>query len=129
MFHGLPVRPGKPILAALHAERKLILGLPGNPVSVMVGARRIGLEAVRKLAGANGQLIAPAVQLEEDDEKTLGLWWYRPVMRTREGSAVLLPSKGSGDVVAAAASDGFIELPPNAAGLGPWPFYPWGMEG
>lgn len=129
VFHGLPVRPGKPILAAVSADNKLILGLPGNPVSVMVGARRFGVEAVRKLAGVTGRSIAPAVQLEEHDGKTLHLWWYRPVVMTRDGTAKLVSSRGSGDVVAAAASDGFVELPPNAAGPGPWPFYRWGVEG
>jgi molybdopterin molybdotransferase len=129
VFRGLPIRPGKPILAAIHSDNKLILGLPGNPVSVMVGARRFGLEAVRRLAGVSGRSAVSAVQLDRHDGKTIGLWWYRPVMRTRDGAAALSPSRGSGDVVAAAASDGFVELPPNAAGLGPWPFYPWGVEG
>jgi molybdopterin molybdotransferase len=129
VFHGLPVRPGKPILAAVHPDNKLILGLPGNPVSVLVGARRFGLETVRKLAGVAAPSVAPAVQLEQHDGKTLDLWWYRPVIRSGDDTAALLPSRGSGDVVSAAASDGFLELPPNAAGLGPWPFYSWGIEG
>jgi len=126
VFHGLPVRPGKPNLAAVSRDNKLILGLPGNPVSVMVAARRFGLEAVRRLAGVAERATVPAVQLREHDGKTLRLWWYRPVLKTADGTAALVPSMGSGDVVAAAASDGFIELPPKAAGPGPWPFYPWG---
>ena len=33
VFHGLPIRPGKPILGAATNEGKLIIGLPGNPVT------------------------------------------------------------------------------------------------
>ena len=51
IFHGLPIRPGKPILGASAKEGKLILGLPGNPVSAMVGCQRIGLPLLKYMAG------------------------------------------------------------------------------
>lgn len=35
LFHGLSIRPGKPTLAAV-AQDRLVLGLPGHPVSSMV---------------------------------------------------------------------------------------------
>ncbi len=50
-FHGLPIRPGKPILGAATAAGKLILGLPGNPVSATVGCRRFALPLLAKQSG------------------------------------------------------------------------------
>ena len=129
VFHGLPIRPGRPMLAAVRDDGRLILGLPGNPLSVMTAARRFGLAAIGRRAGLEARPPVPAVRLVEPDGRTLRLWWYRPVVLVDDGTAALVPSKGSGDVVSAAASDGFIELPPGADGEGPWPFYRWGMEG
>jgi len=40
IFHRLPIRPGRPILGAVSSTGKLILGLPGNPVSTIVGMTR-----------------------------------------------------------------------------------------
>jgi len=39
IFHSVAIRPGKPILLARLADGRLFLGLPGNPVSSMVGWR------------------------------------------------------------------------------------------
>lgn len=126
VFHKLALRPGKPLLGALGPDGQAILGLPGNPVSVMVTARRFALAALRKRAGfTQPDPPASAIQLDNPDTKTLSLTWHRPVRLTVPGRAVLLPSRGSGDMVSAAASDGFVEVPPGAAGQGPWPFYPW----
>ncbi len=53
LFHKLPQRPGKPILAAQLPPPRgtLVLALPGNPVSVLVTARRLGVPVLRRLAG------------------------------------------------------------------------------
>lgn len=126
IFHKLPQRPGKPILAAAGPAGQAILALPGNPVSVMVTARRFGIPALAKRAGlANPTPPPPAVTITNDDGKRLDLWWYRPVRLTAPGVAQLAGTRSSGDVVATAQSDGFIELPPNEAGPGPWPLYAW----
>ena len=49
IFHGLPIRPGKPILGA--STKKESTGLPGNPVGAMVGCQRIGLPLLKYMAG------------------------------------------------------------------------------
>ncbi len=126
IFHKLPQRPGKPILAAVAPAGQAILGLPGNPVSVMVTARRFGVPALAKRAGLSDPTpLPPAVTLAHDDGKRLDLWWYRPVRLTAAGLGELLDIRSSGDVAATARSDGFIELPPGEGGPGPWPFYAW----
>lgn len=126
IFHKLALRPGKPVLAAVACGNKPILGLPGNPVSVMTTARRLAVPVLRKLAGfATADPPVPVVEVVNPDEKTLSLWWYRPVRLTATGQAELIKTMGSGDLVSAAQSDGFIQCPPDAAGPGPWAFYNW----
>jgi molybdopterin molybdotransferase len=142
--HGLPQRPGKPILTAvLNAGEGggvapvPIFGLPGNPVSAMVTGTRIVLPVLTACAGAVGTPAALAprlVELAVDDGKRLNLWWHRParlVVRA-DGTplAELIDTRGSGDVVAAARSDGFVEMPPARASLRDntsrvVPFYSW----
>lgn len=129
IFHTVPQRPGKPILgavahaAATHPPRP-ILGLPGNPVSVMVTARRIALPVFASLAGLHLDP-PPAVALANPDAATLNLWWHRLVTLGPDGRASLLSGRGSGDVPAAARASGFVELPPGASGPGPWPYHAW----
>jgi molybdenum cofactor synthesis domain-containing protein len=126
VFHKLPIRPGKPVLAAAGPGGQVIFGLPGNPVSVMVTARRIAAGALRRLAGFTEACPpVPAVRLTDADDETLALRWFRPVRLTGPGQAELVSTRGSGDMVSAARGDGFVEVPPGESGQGPWPFYAW----
>ncbi len=114
LFHKLPQRPGKPALAALMPGGQLVLGLPGNPVSVCVTARRLGGPVLRHLAGLTNPEPDRLVRLENNDRKTLELWWHRLVQLMPDGAARLVANVGSGDLVAAARADGFIEIPPGS---------------
>ena len=40
----------------------------------------------------------------------------------------LLRGMGSADIASAAASDGFVEIPPHGQGAGPWPFWRWAVD-
>ena len=51
-FHGVAVRPGKPLLFAMR-EGTRALGLPGNPVSTMVCAEIFLRPALAKMQGAS----------------------------------------------------------------------------
>ena len=51
-FHGVAVRPGKPLLFAMR-KRTFALGLPGNPVSTMVCAELFLRPALAKMQGAS----------------------------------------------------------------------------
>jgi molybdopterin molybdotransferase len=124
LFHRVSQRPGRPVLGALAAGRP-VLALPGNPVSVMVTARRFGGPVLSALAGCKRPMSSPFVALEGDAGPPHALWSFRPVRFTAPGRAAVVDSRGSGDLVGAARSDGFVELPPAAEGPGPWPFYTW----
>ena len=130
VFHRLPQRPGKPLLGAVGPSGQGVLGLPGNPVSVMVAARRFGAAVLRRLAGfSEPQPAVPMVRLREPDGERLALWWHRLVRLVGDGEAELVTSKGSGDLVSAARSDGFVVMPPDGVGEGPWPYYDWAVPG
>jgi molybdopterin molybdotransferase len=149
VFHGLPQRPGKPMLGAVvhraagagAQERVPIFGLPGNPISAMVTCTRIVLPVLASLAGiapgvAAGVGAPRLVPLTNPDGKTLDLWWHRLVRLNGTGGVELIDVRGSGDIIAGGRSDGFIEVPPTTAADGPVsapvtpalvPFYPWPM--
>jgi len=126
VFHQLSIRPGKPTLAAVTPEQQLIVGLPGNPVAVLVTARRLAIPALARMAGVVKPVPRPpVVTLEGENIDTLHLYWFRPVELCGPGRARLVSCRGSGDLVAAARSDGFVEVPPAVSGTGPFPFFAW----
>jgi len=135
IFHKLPQRPGRPMLAAVRPATdalaaRLILGLPGNPVSVMVTARRLGIEMLGALAGLSTQHFAAHTQaVANADSATLPMWWYRLVSERVNASGHrelhLLSGKGSGDIAAAASSVGFVEVAPGEQTLGAHNFFAW----
>lgn len=125
VFHRVAQRPGMPVLGAISDDGRPILGLPGNPVSVLVTARRMAWPALARRAGAAGELPAASVTITNPDERRLALWWHRPVRLEGPGRASIIDTHGSGDLIAASAADGFIEQPPDSAGPGPWPFFAW----
>jgi molybdopterin molybdotransferase len=126
VFHRLPQRPGKPALGAVRGDGKPVFGLPGNPLSVLVTARRLVMPALARRTGMPGLMAPTLVRVTNGDAKTLGMWWHRLVRVTGDGEAELVVSRGSGDVPSAAVSDGFVEVPPGGSGDGPWLFYGWG---
>ncbi len=125
VFHRLPIRPGKPVLGAVGPRGQAILGLPGNPVSVLIAGRWFGVAALRRLAGLPDELEACGLELLNPGPKRVGLWWFRPVRCETANRAEVVASRGSGDMVSTARSDGFVLTPPHAEGVGPWPFTPW----
>ena len=126
VFHGLPIRPGKPILGAATDNGKLILGLPGNPVSATIGCHRFCIPLLAKMSGNQDWLPSrPVVRLNHAGEKTIPLHWMRLVRLCEAGTAEPVISRGSGDLVSLGQSTGYVELPAMASGEGPWPYHAW----
>jgi molybdopterin molybdotransferase len=122
LFHRLPIRPGKPVLAGL-LNGKLIIGLPGNPVSTAVTARVIAQPLLEHLVGLESRPLI-YLPLNQPDDKTLNLVWYR-LIQLNGDSAALVDTRGSGDLVSLARSDGFLEIPAGQSGPGPWRAWFW----
>ena len=115
IFHKVAQRPGKPLWFGMAPSGAAVFGLPGNPVSTLVCLSRYVLPALfaslgrrapppeRLALGAPVTITPPLthfmpVRIEQDD-------WGRPW-------AMPAPTNGSGDFMALAGTDGFVELPP-----------------
>lgn len=125
LFHRLAIRPGAPILGAATPHGQLVLGLPGNPVSVAVTFRRFGLRLLRRMAGFLNGTRFMKLEVSGGDDKTLHLVWYRLVQLQDDGTVRLLPNQGSGDIRALGDSSGFIEVPPERVSKGQFPYFDW----
>ncbi|MFO0011172.1 MAG: molybdopterin molybdotransferase MoeA [Planctomycetota bacterium] len=125
IFHRVAIRPGKPLLGGVGPQGQLVMGLPGNPVSVAVTYRRYAWDLLRYIAGFRKAEVVTRVPVASSDNKRLDLLWFRLVALDAAGTATILPSQGSGDLVSLARSDGFVEIPPSAESKGSVPFFPW----
>ncbi len=112
LFHHVAIQPGKPVLVMRHGDRFLI-GLPGNPVSVVATAHLFLLPLLHRLLGAPAPrwlelpLTVPATNRGQRQQ-------FLPAHLTTGGIAPIAWN-GSGDLIAAASGDGLIDLPVGAA--------------
>jgi len=114
VFWRVAMRPGKPISFATRG-RTLVFGLPGNPVSSLVGALLFVVPALRALQGAldpappfqPGVLGAPARRNPHRDD------FQRARLEMSEAGAVLQPIEGQDShmIVRAAAADAIVHVP------------------
>ena len=114
VFWRVAVKPGKPVAFGVR-ERTLVFGLPGNPVSALVGFELFVRPALRALAGeadpgmrfAIGTLAEPLRRIAARDQ----------LVRARSsldaGETVLVPLRGqeSHMIVRAAAADALVHVP------------------
>jgi len=114
IFHHVAIQPGKPVFLARRGDGKILVGLPGNPVSVIATAHLILLPVIRRLMG-----LSPAGAWEV---LPLGVSWSNPGKRrlflpARRSAGGVVPIKwnGSGDLIAAAAGDCLVDLAPGAS--------------
>lgn len=114
VFWGVAMKPGKPLSFGVRGST-LVFGLPGNPVSALVGTMVFVLPAVRALQGALapgpaydfGTLATPTRRKPERDE-------FVRARCQRGGDEVLLePVVGqeSHMIVRAAAADALVHVP------------------
>ena len=110
LFWRVAVQPGRPVWAGLRGGT-LVLGLPGNPLSVLVGLELLLRPAANVLGGLADPLPA-----------TLELELATPLRRDRERTRVLpvriagrraepLRAEASHQVARAAAADGLVIVP------------------
>jgi molybdopterin molybdotransferase len=114
LFHKVKQRPGKPLWFGKNKDGKPVFALPGNPVSTQICFYRYVLPYLNRAINAKADP-KEYIALDEDFSVTTALTYFLPVKVESERGKPLLalpvnPS-GSGDYVALAKSDGFIELP------------------
>jgi molybdopterin molybdotransferase len=130
-FHGIAQRPGRPMWFGTAEGGAAVFALPGNPVSVLVCLARYVVPALARLVGADSRAI-PLVALARSYAFEKALTCFLPVTLgyDRDGRAIAepRPTDGSGDFIALAGTDGFVELPrgpaTHPAGL-VVPFHRW----
>ncbi|MBM4197690.1 MAG: molybdopterin molybdotransferase MoeA [Gammaproteobacteria bacterium] len=114
VFHKVTQRPGLPLWFGRKGADKVVFALPGNPVSSLVCTVRYVLPALAQALGARAEqprrvALAEAVEFRPDLSYLLPV----VVMWRPDGTyhAVPRPTNTSGDFVALAGTDGFVELP------------------
>lgn len=112
IVRGINMVPGKPTLAAGCLERKkLVVSLPGHPLSCLTVCFVFLLPLLLSMTGAAGREPGGRFWLELAGDITArtGPEEFVPC-RVREGKAVPLPAK-SGYISALGGADGFIRMP------------------
>ena len=115
ILHKVAVKPGKPIFAGESPRSGIVIGLPGNPVAVMVHFHMFIRPLLLKATGAADYLPKP-VHLplaEEAVNNSSGKKFSIARLESKEGETVVveIPSHGSGDFVSACRADGVFEIP------------------
>jgi molybdopterin molybdotransferase len=123
LAHGVAIRPGKPTLLARQSD-KVIVGLPGHPVSALIVAQVFLAPLLRYLQGCELEKgpIGHRVQatLSTSLHSTIGLEEYVRVRieKTADGLHLAHPIFGkSGMLSTMVKADGIIMVPMNAEGL------------
>lgn len=116
IFHHVAMQPGKPVFLA---ERmggqgaRFLLGLPGNPVAVVATAQLVLLPLIGRMMGSwsqQWQELPMVCDWQNKGQRQL----FLPA-KLAAGGVEPIAWNGSGDLIAAAAGDGLIDLPPKAA--------------
>lgn len=114
IFHKVAQKPGKPMWFGLGPKKQLVYGLPGNPISAVVCARRYVVPGLQRLIGLKRSPNLK-VRLSESVNFKKNLTYFCPVRVEISEEAVWqafpVSFNGSGDLAALTKSDGFIQLP------------------
>jgi molybdopterin molybdotransferase len=114
-FWRLAIKPGRPI-ALGQIGRTPVVGLPGNPVAVMVTFLRIARPLILRLAGAE-QIQVPLYRVKagfDYRKKADRREWIRSRLSFGHGGdlvAQIFPRQGAGILSSIVESDGLVELP------------------
>ena len=116
-FWKIAIRPGKPLMFGT-LGRKLVFGLPGNPVSAMVTAAILVLPALRALSGQSDPVSSPlrlpvSTSLPGNGERR---HFIRAKLGVSGGATCVLPisETDSAHLSSLAGSDGLIVRPEHA---------------
>lgn len=120
LFHGVATRPGKPTIVGVIGG-KLVLGLPGNPVSAMIQFEMFGVPAVWRVQGLHS---APrrgivTAKVSQNISSESGREDYVPARleETAEG-LIAIPVFGKSNLIYTLINaDGILKVPINKSGL------------
>ena len=114
-FWRLAIKPGRPI-AFGQVRRVPFVGLPGNPVAVMVTFLRIARPLILRLSGADAaapRLFKLRADFEHNKKAGRREWVRAFIARDENGDRGVLkkfPRQGAGILTSMVESDGLVEL-------------------
>lgn len=111
VFHGVKIKPGKPTLMAKSGDR-VVIGLPGFPVSAMMTFLTIFFPFMLREAGAEAMNLNIAGTLAGKVDLDLGKLNLIPVsLATRKAGYVAFPIHGgSGSISRLLRADGYVSV-------------------
>lgn len=122
VFYQVAQRPGRPMWFGIGAEGQSVFGLPGNPVSTLICLIRYVVPAMASAMGAPRSPPEP-IALASPVQLGRSMSSFVPVLVRYDDlgrpSAIPRPPNGSGDFLALAGTDGFVELPPRSDAFPP----------
>ncbi|MAX27034.1 MAG: molybdopterin molybdenumtransferase MoeA [Phycisphaeraceae bacterium] len=113
LIHGVAIKPGKPVFAA-HQDQCIIVGLPGNPVSVLASFHLFVWPVICQLT-QQAQPHWQEVVLDRPAKAHPTRDQFR-LVRLSDQNASIIGWQGSGDLMHTASADGFAWLPVGALG-------------
>jgi molybdopterin molybdotransferase len=120
VVHQVAQRPGKPMCFGAGPRAQVVFGLPGNPVAALTCLRRYVVPAIARALGASPGL-PDRIALASPAPGARRLANFVPVVLRHDdrGGVAAVPrtTHGSGDFLALAGTDGFVELPPSPTDL------------
>lgn len=114
LFHGVSVRPGRPLLFGL-LEGRPVFGLPGNPVSAILNFELIVKPCLLKMMGKPWEPRTERAMLACEARNPMGKpHLLRVKLKEREGRLFAFPLEkhGAGALTSLTEADGFLEVPP-----------------
>jgi len=121
-FYKINMKPGKPLLYATRGQNRHIIGLPGNPVSVLTSMHVFVLPALRMLSGVSAENSRRTLRLplagKVKSRSGRSYMALGRVVNKRSGPAVeAVDSMGSADIYAASFADGVLAIPASVTEL------------
>lgn len=119
-FRTVAQKPGKPFSFATDSNGKMMFGLPGNPVSVLVGLEMYVLACLRHYSGfeKHHRKVLTGTLGSSVRKKVGRLNFFRTVAeKTDAGWALAVPeTSGSGDLMSTMGTNSIAWLPPESTG-------------
>ena len=111
LIHGISIKPGKPTIIG-DIDGKLIVGLPGHPVSAMIVFKALIEEIIKK------EKVKPhKMTLEKSIHSTPGRTTYQPVILGEEDGRVIPIYGKSGVISLLGKAFGYVIIPSEKEGF------------
>ncbi len=114
IFHGVRIKPGKPVWAGKHPQGTWVFGLPGNPVSTFCCFHlfvRPALALLQRLAWREDMFRPFTLRDKFQGTNDRMTFWPAQICQGSSGEVRLLDWKGSSDLRTLADADVMIRLP------------------